>query len=59
MADISYSKQSIAFAAAQLAYQQEFLASRNLAPRTRHEYLADIADLVDFLREPLGIASVH
>lgn len=41
------------------AYRQVFLPARNLAQRTRVEYVRDLADLVSFLKESCGLATVQ
>jgi len=38
-------------------YEREFLAARNLAPRTRGEYLRDLTIFAQFLHEAFGSAS--
>ncbi len=40
-------------------YQTLFMASRNLAPRTRHEYSNDLKDLADFLATRCFVFSAH
>src|SRR5215218_6859292 len=39
-------------------YQAEYLAARNLAPRTREEYSRDLADLVRYLSERAHLVAV-
>lgn len=40
-------------------YQELYLASRNLAPRTRREYVNDLKDLIAFLGAKCGVAEAQ